>query len=171
MTSIAMALMTYEISVDTSGTNPSNLNRWLTSHHGYADDDLIRWNSVCWLTNSRGQRMCLYEYVTSLPIETLQKYIDLGMPVIININHGTHWVLVVAYDQLNPDTLYVNDPYFDVDSYSYATVLKFVVYEITTSPFLAEEKEEMFQPRSFPSERQLQRDKMEEKANVRMVTQ
>jgi hypothetical protein len=139
MSSTAMALNTYAINVEPSGTNPENLNRWLTSHHGYADDDLIRWNAVCMLKNQYGQRMCVYEYVTSLPIVTLQKYISLRMPLIINVNHGTHWVLVTAYDLDNPDTLYVNDPYFDVDSYSYAAVVKFVVYEIHTSPWAADD--------------------------------
>ena len=149
MTSTAMALSTYGINVDESGTNPENLNQWLTSHHGYVDGDLLVWNSVCALTNVYGQRMCLYEYVMSLPIDDLQKYISLGMPVIININQGTHWVLVIAYDRDNPDTLYVNDPYFYVDSYSYATVLKFAVYEIISTPF-AERFDAMTQDRVTP---------------------
>ena len=85
--------------------------------------------------------MCLYDYTETLPLSTLQKYISLGMPVIINVNQGTHWVLVVAYDKANPDILYVNDPYFDVDYYQYSTVGKFVIYEVSSAlPGWAEPK-------------------------------
>ena len=39
----------------------------------------------------------------------------IGRPVIANVMHGGHFVLVVGYDTIDGDTLYVNDPGFDIE--------------------------------------------------------
>ena len=41
-------------------------------------------------------------------------YLKSGHPVIANVMHGAHFVLVVGYDAVDGDTLYVNDPYFNI---------------------------------------------------------
>lgn len=41
-------------------------------------------------------------------------------PVIANVMNGSHFVLVIGWDAVTPDTLYVNDPGFDTISYSYS---------------------------------------------------
>jgi hypothetical protein len=41
-------------------------------------------------------------------------------PVIAWVLNRTHFVLVTGWDAGDSDTLYVNDPYFQRDTYSYA---------------------------------------------------
>lgn len=43
-----------------------------------------------------------------------------GQPVIANVMAGRHFVLVVGWDASDSDTLYINDPGFDRDTYSYS---------------------------------------------------
>ena len=42
-----------------------------------------------------------------------------GRPVIANVMKGAHFVLVTGWDSANEDTLYVNDPGFNTQTYSY----------------------------------------------------
>ena len=44
-----------------------------------------------------------------------------GQPVIAWVLGRSHFVLVVGWDAADADTLYVHDPYFLRESYSYAT--------------------------------------------------
>jgi hypothetical protein len=44
-----------------------------------------------------------------------------GRPVIANVMKGGHFVLVVGWDTVDSDTLYINDPGFDRQTYSYAS--------------------------------------------------
>jgi hypothetical protein len=46
MSSVAMILNTYGITVNGLKTNPGSLNSWLTSHGGYVSGDLFVWASV-----------------------------------------------------------------------------------------------------------------------------
>jgi hypothetical protein len=47
--------------------------------------------------------------------------LEAGRPVIANVMHGHHFVLVVGYDGTGAtDTLFVNDPGFYATSYSHA---------------------------------------------------
>lgn len=48
-------------------------------------------------------------------------FIDSGRVVIANVHNGGHFVLLVGYDDADGDTFYVNDPGFDVNTYSYTS--------------------------------------------------
>ena len=50
---------------------------------------------------------------------TLVAMLGSGAPVIANVMHGRHFVLVVGYAG-DGDTLYVNDPGFERSTYSFA---------------------------------------------------
>lgn len=55
-----------------------------------------------------------------LPLSTIQSYLVSGRPVIANVMKGAHFVLVVGWQAGDNDTLLVNDPGFDRDTYSFA---------------------------------------------------
>jgi hypothetical protein len=43
---------------------------------------------------------------------------------------GSHWVLITDYDPNNLNTWYVNDPYFDYDTYDYSGMVWFLTYNV-----------------------------------------
>ena len=55
-----------------------------------------------------------------LPISKIQEFLKAGRPVIANVMKGAHFVLVIGWDVDNSDTLYINDPGFNRDTYSYS---------------------------------------------------
>jgi hypothetical protein len=86
MSSVAMALNTHGI-----GENPGTLNSWLTGHGGYADGDLIIWNSV----HELGQ-VSVYTSGRGLAKSHLKAYVDSCYAVIVNVRDGSHWVLLTV---------------------------------------------------------------------------
>eukprot|EP01052_Picozoa_sp_SAG31_P010168 SAG31_NODE_548_length_14222_cov_10.926574_6_plen_73_part_00 len=56
-----------------------------------------------------------------MPWSAVVSLVDEHAAVIINVMHGEHFVLVVGYDkEIDGDILYVNDPGFNRQSYSYS---------------------------------------------------
>lgn len=101
MSSAAMAL---------SGTghsyNPSSLNAWLKGHGGYVSGDLFVWASI----NQLG-----LSFEGKVPNSQIKSKLDQGKVVICNVHNGGHWVLAHSY---NGDNIMVNDPGYNVSSYS-----------------------------------------------------
>ena len=59
--------------------------------------------------------------MAQLSWECVLSMLGAGSPVIANVMHGEHFVLVVGYDkEIDGDILYVNDPGFNRQSYSYS---------------------------------------------------
>ena len=51
--------------------------------------------------------------------------------------NGKHFVLVTGYDAVDGDSLYVNDPYFNIPSYSYTRdVVGWRLFDMQASSFL-----------------------------------
>lgn len=48
----------------------------------------------------------------------------------LKVLNGTHWVLVTDYDPNDLSIWYVNDPYFDYDTYTYSDMIWFVTYTV-----------------------------------------
>jgi len=100
--------------------NPDQLNSWLMSHSGYADEDLIVWSSV----DAFGPSFQGIE--TGVTVQDLINGIDACHGIIANVLSGTHWVLLTGYAGNN--VFYVNDPYFDTNTYAYSGMSQWAVY-------------------------------------------
>ena len=99
MSSIAMSLYRYGERINNEEANPGfillwlfwhkgNLNNWLTHHGGYASRDLIIWNSV----HKLGRLHVISSSHQSAA--QMKKHIQHCHPIIANVRHGGHWVLV-----------------------------------------------------------------------------
>jgi len=131
MSATSMALATAGILVNGQTANPGSLNSWLIANNGYADGDLIIWNSTCALTSAGGKRMCTLLETSSMSSSTLTSYVSKGYPVIVNVLQSTHWVLVTGAAIANPNMFFVNDPYFSTAAYNINGISNFVVYHYT----------------------------------------
>ena len=137
MSSTSMALNQRGITIGSSQepATPGSLNTWLLAHSGYVagTDDLeesavmaiapgrIRW------TNSSMHRTNDIEW------SAVVRILDAGQQAcILNVDHGGHFVLAVGYDKaVGGDLLYVNDPGFHRQAYSYSTdVVGYRLYDL-----------------------------------------
>jgi len=125
MSSTSMAL--YHKGLDISSgvsANPSTFNKYLQTHSGYVDYDDLVWNS----TAALGMDMELYVQPAAASTADLRKWISQCQPIVVNVRNGSHWVLIVGYDDSSDTTFYVMDPGYNDISYEYPTMLKFVVF-------------------------------------------
>ena len=120
LTSTAMVLRMRNISIGGDDATPARLNSWLRTHGGYdAHNDmseavvaLLDPARLTWTDQSMHKK-------PDLPWAAIVQLLDRGAPVIANVMHGHHFVLVVGYDT-DGDTLFVNDPGFSRSTYSFA---------------------------------------------------
>jgi len=121
MSSAAMALASHGTQQD-----PGTLNAWLGANGGYADRDLIVWGSI----GHFGSLMLYGDYrgAGSLAPADFQSALAKDWPVIVNVRHGGHWVFVTGW--AGNTTYNVNDAGFDVNTYDYADMSNFVVYQV-----------------------------------------
>jgi len=117
MSSTSMALNGHGIDL-----NPQSLNQWLRNHGGYTDqDDMeesvipeidpdhVSWNETIGMHTSN-----------DLSLDSILESLAMGEPVIANVMHGRHFVLVVGVTSNTKNTtLYVNDPGFYRNTYDY----------------------------------------------------
>jgi len=126
MSSYAMALNTLNETLSGTVINPGTLNTWLIKNGGYVDGNLLVWASA-----DRLGKMKFNHYYTgykSLSPSDLQSHVEKGDPVVVNVRDGSHWVLVIGYQ--NSTQFYVNDPGFSNTYYMYSDMGNFVVYSI-----------------------------------------
>jgi len=114
MSCVAMALSTkgYDI-------NPGTLNSWLDGHAGYESGCDIVWAAV------NSFKVMTFQAMENANYATICAGAAAGHAIIINVRGGTHWVLVTGCSGGN---YLVNDPYFNVNSYSPSDVLIEAVY-------------------------------------------
>jgi len=124
MTSLAMALNTFNETMNGKTINPETFNSWLIDNGGYVDENLLVWAAG----NPLGSLQFLkyYSGYGSLPTSQFKSIIDNGDPVIVNVREGSHWVLVIGYQ--NSEIYYVNDPGFSNTFYNYSSMGNFIVY-------------------------------------------
>lgn len=121
MSSTSMAIGGHNISIDSQISDPDTLNTWLRNNGGYTDgNDLIE--AVVPKINASHIQWPSDGMHTSndIPVDQIRTYLKQKRPVIANVMHGAHFVLVIGWDTSNSDTLYVNDPGFNTISYSYS---------------------------------------------------
>ena len=98
--------------------DPGTFNSWLKANGGYDDsNDFIessaeQINGVVWPADAMHK-------TNDLSFDTVRSYIQKGRIMIANVNQGHHFVLAVGWGD-DADTIMVNDPGYDRDSYSYS---------------------------------------------------
>lgn len=105
-------------------TNPGTLNRWLTSHGGYIENDLLLWRqaaagsqgSVRWkwmhVPGIVPQLQTDEQNIEDLPPQSLvESELDAGHLVVaeVRLYGGMHFVVITGH---SGHTLYINDPWF-----------------------------------------------------------
>lgn len=121
MSSISMALNGHAITISDDAANPGTFNTWLQDNNGYtSQSDLIESSvpalsptHIMWTSNGM-------HTTNNVAMSVIESLLQNSQPVIANVMDGMHFILVVGWDSSNPDTLYVNDPGFDKDTYSYS---------------------------------------------------
>jgi len=126
MTSTCMALYKYNTVVNNDICYPPNLNNWLNANGGYEDGDLLVWNSVHVLSP---HHLTLKTFVDKISQSQIQAEVKNCNPVIPNVRSGTHWVLIIGYDDADVNTYYTLDPGYNQSKYSYSDMSWFVVYQ------------------------------------------
>lgn len=129
-----MALSGSGITIANSGANPQTLNAWLKANGGYdGSNDLeegvvpdIDPTHISWPSDAMHK-------TNDLSYKTVSTYLTNGRIVIANVNAGHHFVLLTGFSS-DGDTFVVNDPGFDVDSYSYKSdVVGYRIFDMVRS--------------------------------------
>lgn len=95
VTSIAMALRTAGVTVNTEDCTPKNLNQYLKDNGGYTADSRLNWTVVANLsgvTFGKREKKGKVGVLTETEIATLLD--DEDNMVLLNVKAGGHWVLV-----------------------------------------------------------------------------
>ena len=119
LTAVTMVTAAYGYS-----TNPRQLNRWLTDHGGYIENDLLLWRQAGAATQGsvRWQWMHVPGMVSQLrtddqdiedlpPQSVVEAQLEAGRLVVAEVRlHGNmHFVVITGH---NGRTLYINDPWY-----------------------------------------------------------
>ncbi len=109
--------------LNTKGVNidPGSLNSWLQGHDGYADGCDIVWGSV------DAFKVVTFIAIETADYDTICSGVEAGHGIIANVRDNTHWVLITGCKG-DGTTFYVNDPYFDVSTYTTSDVSQEAVY-------------------------------------------
>lgn len=119
MSSTSMALAGKSIAIDKRGADPATLNAFLRANKGYDNDNDMFESVVPKVDPSRVSWPADGMHTSNdLSVDTIHEYLHASRPVIANVMHGGHFVLVVGYDSKNDDVLYINDPGFSRTTYS-----------------------------------------------------
>jgi uncharacterized protein YvpB len=105
-------------------TNPQQLNRWLTGHGGYIQNDLLLWRQAAAGTGGAVRWQWLHvpgmvsqlrtddQDIEDLPPQSLvEAQLDAGRLVVaeVRLYGGMHFVVITGH---SGHTLYINDPWF-----------------------------------------------------------
>jgi uncharacterized protein YvpB len=119
LTAITMVTAAYGYS-----TNPQQLNRWLTAHGGYIENDLLLWRQAAAATQGSVRWQWLHvpgivsqlksddQDIEDLPPQSLvEAQLDAGRLVVaeVRLSGGMHFVVITGH---SGPTLYINDPWY-----------------------------------------------------------
>jgi len=124
MSSTSMAIGGSGISINGQVSDPETLNAFLRANGGYTPYSGMMESVIPKIAPSRIRWPADGMHTKNdIPMTTIKQYLDADVPriVIANVMHGHHFVLVVGYDDLQPDLLYVNDPGFNRLTYNYSS--------------------------------------------------
>jgi uncharacterized protein YvpB len=119
LTAVTMVTAAYGYS-----TNPQQLNRWLTAHGGYIENDLLLWRQAAAATQGSVRWQWLHvpgivsqlrtddQDIEDLPPQSLvEAQLDAGRLVVaeVRLHGGMHFVVITGH---SGRILYINDPWF-----------------------------------------------------------
>jgi hypothetical protein len=123
MSSITMALAGTHIDVDGQPATPPVTDQFLQTHHGFVDGSSALSESVIATIDPKRVQWPKDGMHLSNDISwgNITDMLDRDVPriVIANVMHGQHFVLITGY-RADGDSLVVNDPGFNTDTYSYS---------------------------------------------------
>ena len=105
-------------------TNPQLLNRWLTAHGGYIQNDLLLWRQAAAVTQGAVRWQWLHvpgmvsqlrtddQDIEDLPSQSMvEAQLDAGRLVVaeVRLYGGMHFVVITSH---SGHTLFINDPWF-----------------------------------------------------------
>ena len=105
-------------------TNPQLLNRWLTAHGGYIQNDLLLWRQATAVTQGAVRWQWLHvpgmvsqlrtddQDIEDLPSQSMvEAQLDAGRLVVaeVRLYGGMHFVVITSH---SGHTLFINDPWF-----------------------------------------------------------
>ncbi|EAR82369.3 peptidase C39 family protein (macronuclear) [Tetrahymena thermophila SB210] len=122
VSSVSMALYSYGIQLNGQDSNPGTLNSWLQQNGGFSAQ-LFVWGSVSKLG---------FDFQGKVPAVSAKEALDQGKVVILNVRDGQHWVLATSYDG---DVFQVNDPGFNVSTYTTSDVTQASVFQVNNGYF------------------------------------
>jgi len=143
MSSTSMALNGHAITIPSPETplragprvmsDPGSLNAWLKGHHGYVGRNDMVEASIPAIDPSHidWSQTTGPHHKSDISFEQIQVMLRDGQPVIANVLHGRHFVLVVGWDIAVPSTLYVNDPGFYRVSYDWEDVVGWRLFNMS----------------------------------------
>jgi hypothetical protein len=116
MTSVAMFLQS-----SGNNINPLQLNEYLISNGGYAQQDLIIWSAV------DAQFHVNFQGFNSHPtVDGIKQGLDDCHGLIANVRDGSHWVLITGY--ASDETFTVHDPGFNTQTYDLSDISQYAIY-------------------------------------------
>ena len=119
LTAAAMVTAAYGYS-----TNPQQLNRWLTAHGGYIENDLLLWRQAAAATQGAVRWQWLHvpgivpqlrtddQDIEDLPPQSMvEAQLDAGRLVVaeVRLHGGMHFVVITGH---SGSILYINDPWY-----------------------------------------------------------
>ena len=119
LTAVAMVTSAYGFA-----TNPGALNRWLTSHGGYIENDLLLWRQAAGITQGSIRWKWLHvpgmvsqlrtddQDIEDLPPQpVVEAQLDAGRLVVaeVRLYGGMHFVVITGH---SGHTLLINDPWY-----------------------------------------------------------
>ena len=118
ISSVSMVLNGCGRTISGAAATPKTLNNYLTNNGGYAQGDNFIWGSVATFELSYlGQTGDHY---------ATRNYFSSGHAVILNVNYGTHWVVMTGESGTN---FLVNDPGFSRTSYTSGDVRNAAIFK------------------------------------------
>jgi len=120
-----MSIHGKNILIPTNGSyllsNPGTLNAWLRGNNGYTMQNDLKESVVPGVNPSHISWPADGMHLSNdIPMSGIRSMLSAGRPVIANVMHGQHFVLVIGWDTKDADTLYINDPGFTRTTYSYS---------------------------------------------------
>mmetsp|Transcript_8250 Transcript_8250/g.34651 ORF Transcript_8250/g.34651 Transcript_8250/m.34651 type:complete len:207 (+) Transcript_8250:24-644(+) len=112
--------------------NPASLNAWLQNNDGYTCIDGNCNNLVLDAPDGIAPGDIRFIAEDEKPgVDEMQAWVDFQNPLVIaHVRENSHFVLVVGYDLEQPNTFYVNDPYYNNTSYMYDEMSDLLTYLI-----------------------------------------
>jgi len=129
MSSVAMALAGFNVTIGGQTADPGLLNKWLIANGGYICLDNLCWNLKLDAPNALApdRVVSLGEPLTPT-VEGLQKLVDSGLVNIVHVNNQSHFVLVTDIDK--DGTVTVLDPFYNTTTYAYKGLHDILLYDM-----------------------------------------